>query len=194
MEPGACLRGHPYPASLSPGSLRRGRKVCLVCKRMFRGEQRDRLPTWERIQEKIEPEPNSGCWLWTAALDSNGYGMVSYEGGNQKAHRVVWALLVGQLPPPATGPGAVGEMDLHHVCRVRSCVNPAHLRLISHRENVLLDETLAGNFARRVACAKCGGPLVPYATPRRPRDARRCEPCRLAYFRNYNATRPGRKH
>jgi hypothetical protein len=41
------------------------------------------------VQDKISPEPNSGCWLWTAAVDGSGYGVTSEHGKTALAHRVV---------------------------------------------------------------------------------------------------------
>lgn len=60
-----------------------------------------------------------GCWLWTASLNSAGYGQVHYREGARTmwgAHRLIYKLLVGDLPE-----------ELHHECFVRRCVNPAHL-------------------------------------------------------------------
>lgn len=74
---------------------------------------------------------DDGCWIFRGALDTEGYGvvgMVTAPGkyGKEHAHRVVYAHLVG---PIAEG------LVLHHVCEVRSCVNP--------KEIDGLEETLA---------------------------------------------------
>lgn len=71
----------------------------------------------------------SGCWLWTGKT-SNGYGVVGVggrAGRTMKAHRAAYESLVGAIP--------VG-MDLDHLCRVRNCVNPAHLEPVTRRENL----------------------------------------------------------
>jgi hypothetical protein len=83
----------------------------------------------QRIQDKISPEPMSGCWLWTAALTEDGYGSVGTGEGTKTAlaHRLVFFLLGGEMP-------AGTEQD--HVCRVRSCVNPAHLEPVTHLMNI----------------------------------------------------------
>lgn len=88
-----------------------------------------RLP--KRFWEKVEPEPNSGCWLWIAAL--NGvrgcrYGWFGWRGKTRYAHRVAFEELVRKV-------GSGRELD--HRCRVTECVNPHHLAEVSHRENVL---------------------------------------------------------
>jgi hypothetical protein len=80
------------------------------------------------IAPRIEVSPR-GCWLWTGAKKPAGYGM---SGPAQRAtgtgyiHRAVWIALNGQ--PPA-------KHEVDHVCFVTSCVNPAHLRLLTAKEN-----------------------------------------------------------
>jgi hypothetical protein len=69
-----------------------------------------------------------GCWLWTGAKSTNGYGRIRIGGVQVGAHRVGYEILVG---PIAEG------MQLDHRCRVRLCVNPGHLEVVTNRENVL---------------------------------------------------------
>lgn len=71
----------------------------------------------------IEPEPNTGCWLWTAAMSSNGYGSLN----GISSHRFVWTQLVGPVPD---------GMDLDHKCRTRLCCNPEHLEVVTRRTNL----------------------------------------------------------
>lgn len=84
----------------------------------------------ERIEAKFTPEPNTGCWLWHAASGS-GYGIVYFRGRRVVAHRVIYELLVGEIPP---------GLDLDHVrargCQLRCCVNPEHLEPVTRRENI----------------------------------------------------------
>lgn len=93
----------------------------------------------ERFEEKYEPEPNTGCWLWTAYTNCDGYG---YFRLNSKttvtAHSMSYTL--------ANGPIQDG-LEIDHLCRVRSCVNPDHLEAVSHTENVR--RGLAGEVAKR---------------------------------------------
>lgn len=78
--------------------------------------------TLERLERHYSPEPNSGCWIWTASLDHRGYARL----GDFKAHRVAYQLYKGIVP--------VG-LDLDHLCRVRCCVNPDHLEPVTRSEN-----------------------------------------------------------
>ena len=69
----------------------------------------------ELFWTKVEPEPNSGCWLWTGYTNRDGYGCFRRD---LLAHRFAYELYRGAIPAGLT---------LDHTCRVRSCVNPAHL-------------------------------------------------------------------
>ena len=79
------------------------------------------------FHEKITGEPNSGCWLWTGASGTRGYGHIRKNGKMLKAHRVAWTLYRGAIPE--------GLCVLHH-CDVTSCVNPGHLFIGTHTDNM----------------------------------------------------------
>jgi hypothetical protein len=85
----------------------------------------DKLP--EHFWSKVSPEPNSGCWLWTAYIDKGGYG--NFRMGRQSslmAHRVAYEALVGDIP---------AGLVVDHSCRTRCCVNPEHLEPVTQKEN-----------------------------------------------------------
>lgn len=68
----------------------------------------------------------TGCHLWTAATQQNGYGLFGgrVDGQCVIAHRYAWALANGvDLIPSAH--------QVHHLCHTPRCVNPAHLALLS---------------------------------------------------------------
>jgi hypothetical protein len=69
------------------------------------------------------------CWLWTASLDCNGYGKIGAGGDRGRtlcAHRVAWELVRGAIPD---------GLEIDHICRMRTCVRPDHLRLTSRKQN-----------------------------------------------------------
>jgi hypothetical protein len=86
---------------------------------------RTRAPIFDRL---VRLSDRSGdCWLWTGARYRNGYGQMCLDGKRRSAHRVSWEA--------ANGPVPVG-LDLDHVCRVRHCINPAHLEPVTRSENM----------------------------------------------------------
>src|SRR3989304_3366357 len=115
----------------------------------------------ERLESRIEREPMSGCWLWTGSVNGNGYGRISVSPGHRTvlAHRAVFVSSGGMFLP--------GRWILDHLCRVKCCVNPAHLRPVTDRENILAPGSLSPSKANadKVACG-CGAAFV--ADPRRP--------------------------
>ncbi len=99
-------------------------------------------PLLARVMEFISPEPNSGCWLWTGQLTHQGYGRIigRVDGGPRKyhsAHRLVYRTLRGHIPD---------GLVLDHLCRIHSCVNPAHLEPVTCKENIRRGETALANL------------------------------------------------
>ena len=83
------------------------------------------------------------CWLWTGKRAHDGYGYFrikypQHDVTTAAAHRVAWTLTVGPIPP--------GFFVCHH-CDVRYCVNPAHLFLGTHKDN-MRDATVKGRVNR----------------------------------------------
>lgn len=68
------------------------------------------------------------CWLWTRAVNRNGYGRVWRERKTQLVHRLVFEAVRGPVP--------AGRV-LDHLCRNRRCCNPDHLQPVTVRENTL---------------------------------------------------------
>ena len=97
----------------------------------------------ERFMKKVEV--TEGCWFWHGAKNNNGYGMmyVGYSdpetsNGARVAHRLSFEHWVHPI-------GAGLEID--HLCRVRHCVNPSHLRAVTHKQNMA-----CGLYAMKTHC------------------------------------------
>lgn len=76
--------------------------------------------------ERYKIDHKTGCWIWLLST-RRGYGQVSINGHIKGAHRVYFEAANGQIPK---------GMMLVHLCRNRRCVNPAHLEIVTNRENV----------------------------------------------------------
>lgn len=98
-------------------------------------------PAEVRFWEKVDKSDASGCWLWTAHLNRDGYGRFNRGHGQMcKAHRFAYELAKGPIPD---------GLMLDHLCRVRRCVNPDHLRPSTARENTLAPGSLAVSAIRK---------------------------------------------
>lgn len=101
-----------------------------------------RLPAGPRIEARHTPEPNTGCWLWTGTVLRHGYGQICVDGGRDLAHRASWRHFRGAI--------AEGLWVLHR-CDTPACINPDHLFLGTHQDNV--DDKVSKGRQPRMACA-----------------------------------------
>ncbi len=73
------------------------------------------------------PVPESGCWIWFGGWDKDGYGKAKVNKKHIRAHRWAWLLFRGEIP---------ADVYVLHRCDVPSCVNPDHLFLGTHTDNM----------------------------------------------------------
>lgn len=95
----------------------------------------------ERLDKFSMPIPWTGCWLWLGSCDRDGYGKID----KTTAHRAAFQHYRGTI---AHG------LEIDHTCEVRCCVNPQHLDVVTHEEN--LRRTYARGRHFQAAMTHCG--------------------------------------
>ena len=92
-----------------------------------------RIPVVQRFMNKVSKQEN-GCWLWRSAVGTSGYGSFFFCGRNTRAHRVAYQLFKGEICA-IEGADSRGTCVIH-TCDNPRCVNPEHLRLGTHQDNM----------------------------------------------------------
>jgi hypothetical protein len=85
-----------------------------------------RLP--KRFWAKVVVDA-TGCWRWIGNI-RGGYPMCSFGRACQSSHRIVYAVANNMYLP--TG---CSKWHIDHKCKVKLCVNPEHLELVTPSEN-----------------------------------------------------------
>lgn len=105
---------------------------------------RERRNLAHRFASKYRIDDASGCWIWTAATTRFGYGVLQLGVKKQeKAHRVSWELFNGRIQD---------GLMIRHRCDTPNCVNPNHLQLGTH------DDNMRDMVARGRSCARSKNP------------------------------------
>lgn len=107
----------------------------------------------DRFWSKVHPEALSGCWLWHGAVHDSSeasrmYGLFYDAGKMRRAHRIAYRTVKGPVPR---------DLFVRHSCDTPLCVNPDHLLLGTHDDN-MADKVARGRQSRLV------GPSNPHAT------------------------------
>lgn len=99
-----------------------------VYPRVRRTREQVKASLRSRLEAMHTPEPNSGCWLFTGYVCPLGYGIIAETKRKRiKAHRAAYTVHVDDIPH---------GLDVMHSCDVRSCVNPNHLSVGTHKDNM----------------------------------------------------------
>lgn len=132
----------------------------------------------ERFDLSFIPEPNSGCWIWMRGISSTGYGAFCIDGKTYGAHRISYELYKGAIPI---------RKQLDHLCRVRSCVNPDHLEIVTRKENLRRGESFSGLNYKKTHCIhghKFSRENTIFYTKKNGGISRLCRKCRAWQYLN----------
>jgi hypothetical protein len=135
----------------------------------------------DRFHQKYVVDKSTGCWEWTGATAGKGYPVLLLRKVNRRTvltygHRFSYELYNHVEIPE--------DREIDHTCRNQRCVNPKHLQLVTHRENMLLGDTIASRNASRTHCVR-GHPYSKENTWINKRGDRCCKRCWKIYRRRY---------
>lgn len=124
-----------------------------------------------------------GCWIFTGHVGEHGYAVIKDARTDRctMAHRATYEALVGPIPE---------GLELDHTCRVRRCVNPAHLEPVTGLEN--RRRAVLAKLGDRTHCSE-GHELTEENTVLNPRKTKSgvsfsivCRQCKNAYYRDWS--------
>lgn len=135
-------------------------------------------------QDCPNPELEGPCHVFSGSLNRKGYGQVFFDGVMVGVHRYVWQRDVGLIPP---------GMMIDHRCRVRSCCNVKHLRVVTAKANAT-ENVVGAYFQILSARSHCphGHPYDDENTYRKPKGGRSCRECGRNVSREYQRRKRAR--
>lgn len=97
-------------------------------------------------QARMIKDTITGCWVWQRSCTTRGYPqMWKLPSTDRYAHRHIWRLLNGEIPD---------KLEVMHKCDNPKCINPEHLEVGTHRDN--MDDMVAKKRDRKASGAQSG--------------------------------------
>ena len=128
----------------------------------------------------------NGCWIWTRSTDGKGYACSSrgpFGASSKRVHKAIWEEFNGPMPD---------GLQSDHLCRVRCCVNPAHIEAVTSSENNRRSMAPTGTNSRKTICIK-GHALSGDNLIIKSDGNRECRTCRQSRDRESQVRRQERK-
>ena len=129
---------------------------------------------WSLVDHRGSDE----CWPWLGALN-RGYGRFGRNA--LLAHRVTYQEMVGPIPDGLELDHTCHSFDETCVggesCQNRRCVNPAHLELVTHHENMRRGRTFAAVNGAKTHCSRGHEFTVENTYIHPQRGTRHCKAC-----------------
>jgi len=126
----------------------------------------------DRFWSKVVALAN-GCWEWNGHRDRLGYGRFMVERRPRLTHRLAFEELIGPIPD---------GLEPDHLCRNTSCLNPTHLELVTHAENI------RRGYSHKPRPTHCPhGHLYAAQNTYDYGRGRRCKTCQMDQQRHYRA-------
>ena len=126
--------------------------------------------------------PEDVCWPWKGSLESGGYGRFEPRDYDfrARAHRLMYQLTYGPIPD---------GFHIHHVCKMKSCVNPLHLLAVSPEDHARIEPADVGKSNREKTHCSSGHEYNVENTYINKKDGKRyCRECvRIRQRSNYHA-------
>jgi hypothetical protein len=157
----------------------------MTARRQPQPTEADAARFWAKVDTTAGPD---GCWPWTAGrFAATGYGAFAVNRMNRLAHRVAYELVVDGIPPGLQLDHVCHDADVCQTvpCDHRRCVNPAHLRPVTARENNLRGRSPAARNAVKSHCPQghpYAGDNLTVSVGRR--VCRACSRARCAQYRD----------
>jgi hypothetical protein len=128
-------------------------------------------PIVDRFAAKIALT-ESGCIVWLGGKNKNGYGQIhagpDFGVARFLVHRWSYEYHVGPIPD---------GLEIDHLCKNTSCVNPDHLEPVTHAENLMRSDGFSAAHAQQTHCLNGHEFNAENTRLRRGRGGRECRPC-----------------